>query len=168
VARRSIVNQSHRVLSISAERQTWDWLTRIVERKIRKQQWSPEQVAGWLKKRHVITISIQTIYDWIYLAAKHLKAFLHHIRGGYRKTRERYINKRFRDELKKQRGIELRGERADSRKYYGHFEGDTIVGKGHSVNLRFSATPCLFPQAFNCSAYCIGLILSAVCIRSWL
>lgn len=132
LVRRSNVNQSHRVLSTSPNKKDWNWLTHIVDRKISKHDWSPDQVSGWLKKRHRVIIAVQTIYDWIYLFAKHLKQHLHHIRGGYRKNRERYINKRHRDELKRKKGIENRGECANSRKYYGHFEGDTIVGRGHT------------------------------------
>jgi IS30 family transposase len=131
-ARRHKANQRHRVLSTGSDRNTWNHLTHIIERKIRVQHWSPEQVSGWLKERKKVIIAVQTIYDWIYEFMKPLRKFLHHIRGGYRKTRERYLNKKRRDERKAKKGIDKRPAHIAKRTRYGHWEGDTVLGKGNS------------------------------------
>ena len=130
--RRRAANQVHRVLTTCSDRNTWNRLTRIVERKISKSHWSPEQVSGWLKKHKKMIIAVQTIYDWIYEFAKPLRKFLHHIKGGYRKTRDRYLNKKKRDERKAEKGIDKRPAVVAKRTRYGHWEGDTILGKGNS------------------------------------
>lgn len=130
--RRCVANQHHRVLSVVLDRKEWNQLTRIVERKIRQLHWSPEQVSGWLKARKGIVVAAQTIYDWIYGFAKHLRKFLHHIRGGYRKSRARYILKKQRDARRAERGIDKRPAHISSRTRYGHWEGDTVLGRGSS------------------------------------
>ena len=130
--RRKAANQYKRVLTTNPDRKRWNHLTCTVEKKIRGLHWSPEQVSGWVKARRGITIAAQTIYDWIYGFAKHLRAFLHHVRGGYRKSRERYVLKKQRDARKAEKGINKRPAHIDKRTRYGHWEGDTIIGKGSS------------------------------------
>ena len=130
--RRKEANQVHRALSTSTNRRLWNRLTRTVEKKIHQLHWSPEQVSEWLREHRGIRIATQTIYDWIYGFVKYLKKFLHHIRGGYRRSRERYINQKQREARKAEKNINQRPAHIAKRTRYGHFEGDTIVGKGHS------------------------------------
>jgi IS30 family transposase len=130
--RRREANQYKRSLTPSPDKKQWSRLSCIIEQKIRKLHWSPEQVSGWLRVRKGITIAAQTIYDWIYGYAKHLRTFLHHVRGGYRKSRERYVLKKQRDALRAEKGIDRRPAHVNKRTRYGHFEGDTIIGKGNS------------------------------------
>jgi IS30 family transposase len=107
-------------------------LTRYVVAKL-KLGWSPEQIAGRLKLTKGIRIAVQTIYDWIYLFRKELRVYLHHIRGGYRKSRAALLNKARRaDKARLERSIELRPAYIEKRDTTGHFEGDTVVGKSHS------------------------------------
>jgi len=107
-------------------------LAALVEKKLRENL-SPEQVAGWLAttKRQVL-VSAQTIYDWVYLHARHLLKHLHCRKGKYRATRENSLRKAFRDKQKEARRITARPAHVLARKTYGHWEGDTVVGKGHS------------------------------------
>lgn len=107
-------------------------LAATVERKLTRND-SPEQIAGWLKDSGAkLRVSAQTIYDWVYLHARHLLKHLHCRKGKYRATREASLRKAFRNKLKETRRIDKRPAHVQLRKTYGHWEGDTVVGKGHS------------------------------------
>ena len=107
-------------------------LAALVERRLRRND-SPQQIAGWFMSRGAaLRVSVQTIYDWVYLHARHLLQHLHCRKGKYRRTREAGFRKAFRDQQKEGRRITARPARVLSRKTYGHWEGDTVVGTGHS------------------------------------
>ena len=107
-------------------------LAGLVETKL-KANWAPEQIAGWLKatKKHLYVCS-QTIYDWVYRFRRDLLKHLHCRKGKYRRTRENTLRKAFRDSQKECRRITKRPAHILKRTRYGHWEGDTVVGKGHS------------------------------------
>jgi IS30 family transposase len=107
-------------------------LARDVEQKL-KGNWAPEQIAGWLHQtKRAIRVCAQTIYDWVYRFRHDLLAHLHCRKGKYRRTRENTLRKAFRDRLKEPRRITKRPAHVMKRNRYGHWEGDTVVGKGHS------------------------------------
>lgn len=107
-------------------------LAHVVERRLLRDD-SPEQIAGWLRRSGAkLRVCAQTIYDWIYTHAKHLLVHLHCRKGKYRATRENTLRKAFRNKQKEARRITARPAHVLSRKTYGHWEGDTVVGKGHS------------------------------------
>jgi IS30 family transposase len=107
-------------------------LAAVVTRKL-TEDLSPEQVVGWLQETGAkLRVSIQTIYDWIYLHAQHLLMHLHCRKGKYRRTRESSLRKAFRNKQKAFRSIDARPAHILERKTYGHWEGDTVVGTGHS------------------------------------
>ena len=107
-------------------------LANLVERQLLRHD-SPEQIAGWLKATgRSASVCAQTIYDWIYQHARHLLSRLHCRKGKYRRTREASIRKAFRDRRKEGRRITARPARVLSRKRYGDWEGDSVVGKGQS------------------------------------
>jgi IS30 family transposase len=69
----------------------------MVERKLAGNH-SPEQVVGWLNETGAkLRVAVQTIYDWVYLHARHLLKHLHCRKGKYRRNRENRIRKAFRD-----------------------------------------------------------------------
>jgi transposase, IS30 family len=107
-------------------------LAQLVERKLTRND-SPEQIAGWLQAtQRTLRVCTQTIYDWVYLHARHLLAHLHCCKGKYRATRQASLRKAFRNKQKESRRITARPAHVLTRKTYGHWEGDTVVGKGHS------------------------------------
>jgi IS30 family transposase len=107
-------------------------LAALVERKLVRND-SPQQIAGDLMSSGAkLRVCVQTIYDWVYLHARHLLKHLHCRKGKYRRTRENGIRKAFRDKQKEGRRITARPAHILARKRYGHWEGDTVVGKGHS------------------------------------
>jgi IS30 family transposase len=103
------------------------WL--VIEAKVR-QDWSPEQVSGWLK-RH---LAIQVSHEWIYqytLADKRAGGDLHHHLRCQKKRRKRYGSYDRRGMLPNRVSIEQRPVIVDQRKRIGDWEVDTIIGKGH-------------------------------------
>jgi len=107
-------------------------LAKLVETKLRRND-SPDQIAGWMHDtKRKLRVSAQTIYDWVYTFRHDLLKHLHCRKGKYRRTRENTLRKAFRDKQKECRRITSRPAYILKRARYGHWEGDTVVGKGHS------------------------------------
>ena len=108
---------------ISAE--TWE----EVEEKLR-QDWSPEQVSGWLEKRQEMRISHEWIYQHI-LADQQANGDLYTHLRQYGKRRKRYGKHDRRGKLPDRVSIEERPQIVEQRERLGDWEIDTLVGKGH-------------------------------------
>jgi IS30 family transposase len=103
---------------------------KVVEEKL-EQEWSPEQVSGWLKKHQGIEISHEWIYQYI-LAEKRAGGHLYtHLRCHARR-RKRYGKYDRRGKLPNRTSIEERPQRVEQRERLGDWESDTLIGKGHS------------------------------------
>ena len=103
---------------------TWE----LVEEKLRD-DWSPEQVSGWLK-RYGIRISHEWIYQHI-LIDKHLGGNLYiHLRCQ-KKRRKRYGKYNKRGIIPHRVSIEERPKIVELRERLGDWEVDTLIGKGH-------------------------------------
>jgi len=111
---------------------TW----KVVEEKLRE-DWSPEQVSGWLKKRQGVQLSHEWIYQHI-LADKQAGGDLYtHLRcqpalaaSPGKKRRKRYGKRDDRGKLPNRVSIEERPEVVEQRERLGDWEVDTLVGKG--------------------------------------
>ena len=91
--------------------------------------WSPEQIAGRLKKIHKKTIiSHETIYNFIYEERKDLVYCLRHQKSKYRRKRGTHARNAFNTSLKVRR-IEERPKVVDDRARVGDWENDTVIGK---------------------------------------
>jgi IS30 family transposase len=88
--------------------------------------WSPEQIAGRLKKRKNV-ICHETIYSYI-LRHKKLKKYLRCQKGKYRRRHGTIPREKAREYAKK-RWIGERPEVINTRARIGDWEGDTIIGK---------------------------------------
>jgi len=107
-----------------------NWIVDYIVTKLRS-GWSPEQIAGRLKREHGETIIChETIYRFIYAhPEKQLAQYL--VRNHKRRARKpsnwlprRGINNRV--------SIHDRPEEANQRTTFGHWELDTVEGRGHS------------------------------------
>jgi IS30 family transposase len=124
-ARRLIANQHFRKI-VSDSR-----LAQIIIERISIWKWAPEQIAGWLKTyRRSLYVCAQTIYDWVYRFRQDLVSFLHCQKGKLRRTRLAKVRKDKRARLANVRSIANRPKYIQLRKSYGHWEGDTVHGKG--------------------------------------
>lgn len=92
--------------------------------------WSPEQIAGRLKKKSGQTaICHETIYRFIYQAenkGKQLWEFLPRKQKGRRRQNGRSVHK---VRIPQRVSIHQRPEAIGNRSQFGHWEGDTVEGK---------------------------------------
>lgn len=107
------------------QKETWE----LVNEKIRL-DWSPEQISGWLKRKHATHISHEWIYQHI-LADKRTGGKLYcHLRLQ-KKRRKRYGSYERRGQLPNRVSIEERPAIVMKRERVGDWEVDTIIGKRH-------------------------------------
>jgi len=93
-------------------------------------QWSPEQVSWHLRKEGILSISHETIYRHIW-HDRRCGGTLHlHLRGACKQRRKRYNSYDSRGRLAGKRHISERPPGAISRRRIGHWEIDTMMGKG--------------------------------------
>lgn len=104
---------------------TWALVERLV-----RQDFSPEQVSGYLKKEHGPAVSHERIYQHIY-ADKRGGGDLHKHLRCQKKRRKRYGKYSRRGQIPGRTGIELRPAIVDTRFRIGDWEADTIIGKNH-------------------------------------
>lgn len=115
------------VSRITAE--TWT----VVE-KLLRQDWSPEQISGRLRKEQKVCISHEWIYQHV-LANKRAGGSLYKHLRCQKQRRKRYGTYNRRGKLLNCRSIEERPAVVNARKRLGDWEVDTILGKGHKQAL---------------------------------
>ena len=102
----------------------------IVESLLRK-EWSPEQIAGYLKSTGICSISHERIYQHIW-ADKQAGGFLYQkLRHAQKKKKKRYGKKDSRGQLKGRISIAKRPQIVDEKTRLGDWEVDTMIGKNH-------------------------------------
>lgn len=99
--------------------------------------WSPEQITGRINRDLGINVVHETIYQFIYSyfgRKYHLPAYLRRSHSVRRKKRAigKY-EKRYK--IPNRIDISERPQEVELRKKIGHWEGDTIVGKGHKSSI---------------------------------
>jgi IS30 family transposase len=93
-----------------------------------KQDWSPEQISGRLRKEQDLRISHEWIYQHI-LADKQAGGDLYRHLRCQKKRRKRYGSYDRRGKLPNCRSIEERPASVNTRKRLGDWEVDTLIGK---------------------------------------
>ena len=104
--------------------ETW----KKIEEKLR-QDWSPEQISGWMKKNTDAEVSHEWIYQYIYADKRSGGDLYKHLRCQ-KKRRKRVGDYDRRGKIPNQVSIEDRPEIVEQRKRIGDWEGDTILGAG--------------------------------------
>ena len=102
----------------------------LIGKKLRE-NWSPEQIAGRLKKDKIITISHETIYRYIYKNQSNggkLFKWLRHQNKKYKNRSELY---RTRGQIRNRVNISQRSVLVNRKVRFGDFEVDTVIGKNH-------------------------------------
>ncbi|MBU0976188.1 IS30 family transposase [Patescibacteria group bacterium] len=97
--------------------------------------WSPEQIAGRLKKICVEDKSMQihweTIYRYIYSEANKEKALWEYLPRKRKKRKKKNGRKVQKCRIEGRISIHRRPKKVTERREFGHWEGDTVEGKGH-------------------------------------
>lgn len=106
-------------------------LVRQVENLLR-QQWSPEQISGWLKLQGMPSVSHERIYRHVYEDAHNGGDLWKNLRRIRRRRRRRGPGPGRHTKLRGHRLIDARPRVVDQRSRFGDWEGDTMVGKGHN------------------------------------
>ena len=99
--------------------------------------WSPDQIAGRLKReypndRH-FWITAETIYRWIYQPKQmhEDQPWYEYLRRKQKRRKKRSRRKVHRAHIPDRISIRERDEEVNNRVVFGHWEGDTVEGKGH-------------------------------------
>lgn len=108
--------------------------------------WSPEQIAGWLRRQRLLQISHETIYRRIWADKQAGGTLYRHLRGARKQKRKRYGAYDSRGRLAGKRPIATRPPGAEHRSRFGHWEGDTMLGAGQ-------AGPCVVTLVERKSGY---------------
>ena len=93
-----------------------------------REDWSPEQVAGWLRRHHELAISHETIYRYVWAEKRAGGTLYQHLRGSRKRRRKRYGRYDSRGRLAGKRPISARPAAVETRRELGHWEADTILG----------------------------------------
>lgn len=104
---------------------TWAFIETLI-----REDWSPEQIYGWMRVNMEITVSHEWIYQYIY-KDKQTGGSLHlHLRCR-KKRKKRYGTNDRRGIIKNRVSIDERPAVVDTRSRLGDWELDTIIGKRH-------------------------------------
>ena len=95
-----------------------------------KLEWSPVQISGTLRLRGSFSVSHETIYRYIYDDMHHGGSLYSHLRIVTKCHRKRYRSRDSRGILPGKRHISQRPAEVETRLHLGHWEGDTMVGRG--------------------------------------
>ncbi len=114
-------------------------LSRTVSAKLRR-KWSPEQIAGWLKRAYpgevYNHVSHETIYRSLYIQARGVlkKELLEHLRAKrtIRRSRHASLKRNGLGQIKDAVSISERPASVEDRAVPGHWEGDLIGGSKNS------------------------------------
>jgi len=115
------------------------WLRRAVARKLRL-NWSPEQIAGWLKRAHPgdgsYQVSHETIYRSLFVQARGVlkKELVGHLRSKRTIRRSKQATQKggAHGQIKDMISIRERPASVEDRAVPGHWEGDLISGSKNS------------------------------------
>lgn len=103
-------------------------------------QWSPEQIAGWLKHVHAVNkdyqVSHETIYRSLYLQVRGAlkRELLEHLRRSraMRRSRQHTLETEDRTNIRDAISISERPATAEDRAIPGHWAGDLLFGNANS------------------------------------
>lgn len=98
--------------------------------------WSPEQIAGRLRREHPTDASwhicAETIYAFIYAPTNRDLALWDYLRRGHKKRRKAKGRLVHRSRIPDRVSIHDRPKTVEKRIEFGHWEGDSVVGKGRA------------------------------------
>jgi IS30 family transposase len=102
----------------------------LIEELISK-DFSPDQVSGFLARKHNINISHERIYQHILNDKINGGSLFKHLRQSHKKRKKRYGTYSRRGQIKDRISIDERPSIVDSKTRIGDWEIDTIIGKNH-------------------------------------
>ena len=110
-------------------------LLALIEEKLTDEQWSPDQISGWLVKAGHGAISAEAIYRHIWLDKKKGGMLHTHLRHGGKKYNKRKGKYTWRGIIPGRIDIDQRPAIVNEKSRIGDWEGDTIAGSNHQSAL---------------------------------
>jgi len=111
------------------DRKTWAMIEALI-----CEDWSPEQISGWMKLEMNISVSHEWIYQHI-LQDKQSGGNLYRRLRCRKKKKKRYGSNDRRGEIRNKVSIEERPAIVETKERIGDWEADTIIGKRHQQAL---------------------------------
>lgn len=107
------------------EERSWQWVNQLL-----REEWSPEQISGWLLQEKQVSISHEWIYQYVLNDKAQGGDLYCHLRCQ-RQRKKRYGSYNHRGQLKNRVSIDERPSVVDKRSRLGDWELDTVIGKKH-------------------------------------
>src|SRR5881628_2987435 len=105
-----------------------------------REDWSPEQVAGWLRRHRELAISPETIYRSVWADKRAGGTLYQHLRGARKQRRKRYGRYDSRGRLAGKRPISARPPAVETRRGLGQWEADTRAERAPRLDRRRART----------------------------
>ncbi len=102
----------------------------FVEEKL-DEDWSPEQISGWLKENKHGSVSHEWIYQYIWKDKASGGLLFKHLRHAQKKKKKRYGSHDKRGQIKNRISIDERPEILEEKSRVGDWEIDTVIGRHH-------------------------------------
>jgi IS30 family transposase len=110
-------------------------------------KWSPDQVSNMLRINGILCISHETIYQYIWYDKRKGGRIFEHLRHSRKRRRKRYGSHDSRGVMRGKRALDERPISAQNRSRIGHWEIDTVMGKG--------GRPCILTMVDRKTGYLI-------------
>jgi IS30 family transposase len=110
-------------------------LRRMIERKLREERWSPEQIGGWLKAECAVSLSHECIYRMIWQDKRAGGDLWRCLRRRGKRYNKRCGQNAGRGLIPDRIDISLRPAIVDRKTRLGDWEGDTVASAGHKGGL---------------------------------
>ena len=100
--------------------------------------WSPEQIAGRLRRHNhdQTVICHETIYKYIYSSKGKLENLREYLVRAHKKRYPKHYRKAYGRGIANRVSIDLRPETINQKGTFGHWEADVVEGKGHSGGIQ--------------------------------
>jgi len=113
-----------------------------------REDWSPEQITGYLRSKGKRAISHEAIYQYIWRDKVNGGTLWRHLRQSSKQRRKRYKAYDSRGKLANKRHISERPKSIETRKYKGHWEIDLVHGRGSSDCIVTKRSPPIMAPNF--------------------
>jgi len=110
-------------------------LRRKIERKLRQERWSPEQISGWLATEHDVSLSHERIYRMIWQDKRDGGELWRCLRRRGKRYNKRSGQNAGRGLIPNRIDISERPAIVERKTRLGDWEGDTVVSAGHKGGL---------------------------------
>jgi len=122
----------------------------LLIRRLLRKKWSPEQIVGFIRRFKLMKrrISHETLYQYIWRDKHQGGSLWMHLRQSPKQRRKRYKAYDSRGRLAHKRHISERPTSVETRRFKGHWEIDTVMGKD-STDCIVTLVERPFPYKYN-------------------